>query len=125
MKIRYADNKILNTSEVDVKFLEEMEGKLGLGSSMIISKDLGNASHFDKDYSKSISIWVEENPGLASNWYFILPNVKIGNRMGLVIKLKHGRVIEWDTRLLRHCISVMDIGPSNHVYGMMIGSINA
>ena len=76
-------------------------------------------------------------PGLASNWYFVLPNVygetKDGKPFsGLAIQLNHGVAIQWDGRLLRHCTSVLrndgDDSPGNldkkpaqvgnQVYGM-------
>lgn len=94
----------------------------GPGSSVMVSKNLGNSSHFDLDQSASVSIWVEEKPGLAKNWYFVLPNVMLNGCKGVLIKLCHGAVISWDGRLVRHCTSVTDVGDGNSVYGVMFGS---
>lgn len=94
-----------------------------LGTCVMISRDLGNASHYDNaDDSKSIAIWVEEVPGQASNWHFILPNASIDGSLGVAIKLFHGVSVCWDGRLIRHCTSVTALGSNNHVYGCMVGS---
>jgi hypothetical protein len=82
-------------------------------------------------------VWTESVPGLASNWYFILPNVygetNEGTRFsGLAIQLTHGVAIQWDGRILRHCTSILHndgvgspstidkplVPPENQVYGM-------
>ena len=41
-----------------------------------MSIDLGNASHYDVgDVSQGFLVWTEEVPGLAENWFFVMPNV--------------------------------------------------
>ena len=86
-----------------------------------ISKDLGNASHVDSaDESVGISTWVEEKPGQATNWYFILPNTTLLDNpsRAVVIRLSHGLSIMWDGRVIHHCTSVTNTGiVKNHVYG--------
>jgi hypothetical protein len=85
-----------------------------------ISRDLGNASHVDiYDESIGISTWVEEKPGQAKNWYFILPNTTLLNdpSKAVVIKLSHGLTISWDGKVVHHCTSVTSTGVKNHVYG--------
>jgi superfamily II DNA helicase RecQ len=103
--------------------LPEMGGKCAPGSCIMFSKNLGNSSHYDfKDKSMSLSIWVEERVGSASNWYFILPNVRLNGRLGIAIRLFHGCVITWDGRIIKHCTSVTNTGKDNSVYGCMFGS---
>jgi hypothetical protein len=103
--------------------LKQMGGKDGPGNVIMISKNLGNSSHFDNaDKSRSFGIWVEEQPGGAKNWYFILPDVSIDKSKGLVIKLFHGAVITWDGSKIRHCSSMTEPGNNNNVYGCMFGS---
>lgn len=85
-----------------------------------ISRDLGNSSHLDTgDKSVSICTWVEEKPGTAKNWFFILPNTTLLDdaSKAVVIKLSHGLTISWDGRYLHHCTSITDTGEKNHVYG--------
>jgi len=78
----------------------------GPGSRLMISVNLGNSPHYDTgDTSRSIAIWVEEKPGQAENWFFVLPNVSIKGSQGVAIKLVHGVVISWDGRVVFHCSS--------------------
>ena len=84
-----------------------------VGMSIDTSVDLGNASHFDSnDASQCYSLFLEEVPGMADNWYFVLPNVHgdrpdgSGSFDGLAIKIRHGTAISWDGRVIRHCTSV-------------------
>ncbi|KAI2503184.1 hypothetical protein MHU86_11287 [Fragilaria crotonensis] len=103
--------------------------------SIDMSVDLGNASHFDVgDSSQGFSVWTEEVPGKAANWFFVMPNL-FGNNNGApfngvaVKKLYHGTAISWDGRVIRHCTSLTcpdetgkpygggDHPTLNHVYG--------
>ncbi|KAI2500446.1 hypothetical protein MHU86_14050 [Fragilaria crotonensis] len=83
-----------------------------VGGSIDMSVDLANASHFDSnDASQGFSVWTEEMPGVADNWYFVMPNlhgVSVDGRAfeGVAIKLRHGTAISWDGRLIRHCTSL-------------------
>jgi hypothetical protein len=103
--------------------LAEMGGVEGPGGSIMISRNLGNSSHFDNsDGSNSCSIWAEKHVGNATNWFFVLPNITINGSKGVVIKLRHGVSISWDGRIIRHCSSVTAVGETNNVYGCMFGS---
>jgi len=63
--------------------LEEMGGSNGPGISIMISRNLGNSSHFNIfDKSRSFAIWAEDVPGRAKHWYFILPDVSIDGSLG-------------------------------------------
>ncbi|KAI2512275.1 hypothetical protein MHU86_2151 [Fragilaria crotonensis] len=102
--------------------------------SIDMSVDLGNASHFDVgDSSQGFSVWTEEVPGKAANWFFVMPNL-FGNNNGapfngVAVKLYHGTAISWDGRVIRHCTSLTcpdgtgkpygggDHPTLNHVYG--------
>jgi hypothetical protein len=96
--------------------------------------DLGNASHYNVgDVLQGFSVWTEEVPGLAANWFFLMPNVCGMNNgipfNGVAIKLYHGTSICWDGRVIRHCTSMTfpdgintEFGGGaqptlNHVYG--------
>lgn len=106
-----------------VRPLDAMGGESGPGSSIMISRNLGNSSHYDySDGSASCSIWAEKCKGRARNWYFVLPNLSINGSKGVVIRLRHGVSISWDGRIIRHCSSVTDVGADNNVYGCMFGS---
>jgi hypothetical protein len=103
--------------------LKEMGGKDGPGNVIMISRNLGNSAHLDNaDGSRSIAVWVEEEPGSANNWSFLLPDVSIDGSLGVVIKLFHGAVVSWDGRKVRHCSSIPEPGDGNNVYGCMFGS---
>ena len=103
--------------------IEFMMGADGPGSSIMISRNLQNASHYDvNDNSMSFGVWAEKDPNKAKNWYFVCPNVCIGRYRGLVIQLFHGCGIVWDGRVIRHCTSKTDVGDGNDVYGCMFGS---
>jgi hypothetical protein len=96
---------------------------LCVGYSIDTSVDLGNAAHYDvHDTPKGFSVWTEDNPGTATNWYFLMPNVHGVNNdgthyNGIAIKLRHGTAISWDGRVVRPCTAVPCPGVSNHVYG--------
>ena len=95
----------------------------GPGSRLMISVNLGNSPHYDTgDTARSVAIWVEEKPGQAENWFFVLPNVSLSGSMGLVIKLAHGVVISWDGTSIFHCSSNPKPGAGNKVYGCMWSS---
>jgi hypothetical protein len=47
-----------------------------VGCMIDMSVDLANASHFDvNDALQGLSVWTEEMPGMASDWYFAMPNL--------------------------------------------------
>jgi hypothetical protein len=95
----------------------------GPGSRMVVSVNLGNSPHYDVgDTSVSVAVWVEEKPGHARNWFFVLPNVSYNGSRGIAIKLEHGMVISWDGREIYHCSSKAEPGHHNNVYGCMWGS---
>jgi hypothetical protein len=88
-----------------------MGGEQGVSSSMVVSVDLANATHYDiNDASMCFALFAESKPYTTSGWFFILPNVlvKFQNRTyhGLVLKLNHGVCIHWDGRIIRHGTSV-------------------
>ena len=102
--------------------------------SIDMSVDLENASHFDVgDASQGFSVWTEEVPGKAENWFFVMPNLYGNNNgvpfNGVAVKLYHGTSISWDGRVIRHCTSLTcpdgtgkpfggNSHPTlNHVYG--------
>ena len=95
----------------------------GPGTRMMMSVNLANSPHYDNgDTSTSVAIWVEERPGQAKNWFFVLPNVSCQGSTGLIIKLVHGVVISWDARAIYHCSSKACQGDANKTYGCMWGS---
>ena len=95
----------------------------GPGSRMVMSINLCNSPHYDiGDTSSSVALWVEDKPGKAKNWYFVLPNVSYIGSKGLVIKLGHGVVIAWDGREIYHCSSKSYPGEQNKVYGCLWSS---
>ncbi|KAI2500811.1 hypothetical protein MHU86_13668 [Fragilaria crotonensis] len=101
-----------------------------VGGSIDMSVDLANASHFDSnDASQGFSVWTEEMPGVADNWYFVMPNlhgVSVDGRAfeGVAIKLRHGTAISWDGRLIRHCTSLSRPDGGNQCCGFRKGSLN-
>jgi hypothetical protein len=99
--------------------------KCGPGSVLVISKNLGNASHYDyADDSVSFSVWAEEQPGGSRNWFFVMPSLSYQGSKGVLVQLSHGAAISWDGTKIRHCTSVTKIGENNNVYGCFFGSCN-
>jgi hypothetical protein len=104
----------------------EMGGASGIVPSLNISLDLGNEPHYDtNDLGIGLSVWLEDIPGTAKNWKFVVPNLMVkfegASYEGLVVELCHGALIQWDGGSIRHCTSVTDCGPpSNHVYGFHV-----
>ena len=100
------------------------EGKFArVGLTMDLSVNLSNSSHYDvNDGCQGFSIWTEDNPGTTKKWYFVLPNVegqfpKSDRKFsGIAIELRHGVLISWDGRLIRHCTSHIESRTGN-VYG--------
>jgi hypothetical protein len=105
-----------------------------VGFSVDMSVDMANATHYDVgDCSQGISIWLEEMPGLATGWYFVMPNMYccIDGRMynGIAIRLRHGTAISLDGRVIRYGTSIphpdgcntpivgTNGGHVNHLYG--------
>jgi hypothetical protein len=105
---------------------------LRVGYTIDTSVDLGNSSHFDVgNVLQGFSVWTEEVPSLASNWYFVMPNL---NGMenggypfdGVAVKLYHGTAISWDGLVIRHSTLLTSpdgsgtqfgLGKRNHVSG--------
>jgi hypothetical protein len=99
--------------------------KCGPGSVLVISKNLGNASHYDyADDSVSFSVWAEEQPGGSRNWFFVMPSLSYQGSKGVLVQLSHGVAISWDGTKIRHCTSVTKMGENNNVYGCFFGSCN-
>ncbi len=104
----------------------EMGGASGIVPSLNISLDLGNEPHYDtNDLGIGLSVWLEDIPGIAKNWKFVVPNLMVkfegASYEGLVVELCHGALIQWDGGSICHCTSVTDCGlPSNHVYGFHV-----
>jgi hypothetical protein len=99
--------------------------KCGPGSVLVISKNLGNASHYDyADDSVSFSVWAEEQPGGSRNWFFVMPSLSYQGSKGVVVQLSHGTAISWDGTKIQHCTSVTKMGKNNNVYGCFFGSCN-
>jgi len=93
------------------------------GSRMMYSVNLANSPHYDNgDTSESVTIWVEEKPGLSSNWLFVLPNMSHNGSKGIIVKLLHGLVISWDGRLIYHCTSKTVPGDGNKTFGCLWSS---
>lgn len=106
---------------------EIMGGHKAPSISSSVSVNLVNASHYDiNDASYGVSIWSEDNPGVATNWFFLMPNVLLRvdakTYSGLAIKLSHGVIISWDGRVLRHATSEANHGVGNNVYGWFWGA---
>jgi len=122
--VEYADIRKADLAKsAKLKPLKEMGGTNGPGNVIMISRNLGNSAHVDcADKSRSCGIWVEERPGNAKNWFFILPDASIERSTGVVIQLFHGAVITWDGTKIRHCTSITKPGEKNNVYGCMFGS---
>ena len=79
-----------------VSSMGEPGNMLRVGFTIDKSVDLGNLSHYDVgNVSQGFSVRTEEVPGLASNWYFVMPNLygieNDGNPFnGMAVKLHHG-----------------------------------
>lgn len=102
-------------------------GMLRVSTTMDVSVNLANASHYDvNDASQGFSIWTEDEPGTTEDWYFVLPNVYgqiPGSKEtynGLAIRLMHGVLVSWDGRVVRHCTSMMN--RRSNVYGTFYAS---
>jgi hypothetical protein len=100
-----------------------MGGYFGIVSTMDMSCNLGNASHYDRnDASQGFSIWVETKCNSASNWYFLMPNMILHHQNkqynGVAVKLSDGVSISWDGRVIRHCTTVTNSGNNNSVHGI-------
>jgi hypothetical protein len=119
-KIKTAEDSLLAGSEPP--YCSSLVGTPSL--SVMVSKNLGNASHYDWDGSPCCVIFLEARPGTSTNWRFILPSVMVGDHRGVVVEMKHGRVLEFDGRSLRHCSSITERGDGNHVYGVWYGCCN-
>jgi hypothetical protein len=100
--------------------LIRLEHKIGLKGRLLLAVACATAD----GVSNFAKFPVEEEPGRAKNWAFIIPDVAINGSRGVVIKLFHGAVVSWDGRKIRHCSSIPKPGDDNNVYGCMFGSCN-
>jgi hypothetical protein len=68
------------------------------------------------------SVKTEDTPGTGAKGFYLLPNVH-GVRddgthfNGIAIKRRHGTVISWDGRVVKHCTTVPIPGGNNYAYG--------
>jgi hypothetical protein len=99
--------------------------------SMNVSINLANSDHLDiRDASVGVSMFLEDKPGLAKDWFFVLPNILLyhdGKRYeGVLVRLTHGTAVSWDGRIIRHCTARCEGGGGtvvgNNVYGMHIAA---
>ena len=71
---------------------------------------MANASLFDVHGAlQGFSVWTEDIPGMADNWYFVMPNLCGETKDGVqcvAVRLRHGVAISWDGRLIRQCTSL-------------------
>ena len=99
-----------------------MGGKDDISSYCLISMNLINSARYDLDTSMGISFFMEQTTGMASRWYFILPNTtEEGENKAIVIKLFNGSAISCDGQKVFHCTGLEGIGTNNHVYGNYFG----
>ena len=102
-------------------------GARGVSSSMALSLDLVNSTHYDvNDGSVGFFVSTESMPGSAVNWNFVLPNICIKYQgvtyNGLAIKLGHGSSILFDGRIIRHGTSRhYSTNSANHTVGWFWG----
>jgi hypothetical protein len=100
-----------------------MGGLDGISSSMAVSVDLANATHYDvHDASMGFVVFAESQPHTTTHWNFVLPNVlvKFNNISyhGLALKLHHGACIHFDGRIIRHGTSMHErINKDAHTMG--------
>ena len=100
-----------------------MGGAEGVSSSMAVSVDLANATHYDvHDASMGFVVFAESQPHTTKNWNFVLPNVlvKFQNKTyhGLALKLHHGACIHFDGRIIRHGTSIHQrLSTNDHTMG--------
>jgi hypothetical protein len=103
-----------------------MGGKDGVTNSINVSRNLENPPHHDVgDLGNGTSVWVEDEPGMAIKWNFVCPNIivkdpKSGRTYeGVIVKLCHGAMIDWDGLYTRHCTSMCERGgPKNNLWGV-------
>ena len=88
-----------------------MGGPDGISSSMAVSVDLANSTHYNvNDASMGFVVLSESKPHTTTHWNFVLPNVlvKFNNHSyhGLSLQLHHGACIHFDGGIIRHGTSV-------------------
>ena len=94
---------------------ELMGGNNGVTNSINVSRNLENPPHHDVgDLGNGSSVWYEEYPGTAKQWNFVCPNIIVkcpltgATKNGLIVRLCHGAMIDWDGLYTRHCTSMCD-----------------
>ena len=106
--------------------IELMGGSEGVTNSINVSRNLENPPHHDVgDLGNGSSVWYEEYPGTAKQWNFVCPNVIVkcpltgATKNGLIVRLCHGAMIDWDGLYTRHCTSMCDKGSvKNNLWGV-------
>jgi len=97
-------------------------------TSMIVTTvNYGNEDHVDGgDDCQGITIWHESkrptnknNPNMScTSWFFLFPNMEVLDsngkwKKGVAVRLRHGTIITWDARLIRHCTSIPSFRTKN------------
>ncbi len=92
-----------------VSSMGEMGNTLHGGYTIDMSVDLGNSSHLDvSNVLQGFSVWTEEVPSLALNWYFVMPKwYGMGNEGypfdGVADRLYLDTAISREGRVICHC----------------------
>ena len=101
--------------------IELMGGNNGVTNSINVSRNLENPPHHDVgDLGNGILVWLEEYPGTATQWWFVCPNIIVkcpitgATKEGVIVRLCHGAMIDWDGLYTRHCTSVCERGDSKN-----------
>ena len=94
--------------------------------SLDVSINLVNAAHYDNgDAGEGVGLWFKDgcDHNAADNWYFLLPNCSIDGSKGVAIKLRHGLMISWNGREVKHCS--VDPGHTStsedNLFGALVG----
>ena len=86
--------------------------KLSAPASWIVSRDLGNPEHVDKDFSRSYAGWFTHHDIDNESAWFLFPE------WGVAIELSNDTWISWDGVNCRHCSSVPHLRENNHIYSL-------
>jgi hypothetical protein len=88
-------------------------------ATCIVSWNLVNPMHIDLDHSMSVVYWVGDE---QEDCYFVLPNVVVGGREGVVVKVRPGTLIGWDGRTTFHCTACKEY--KGDCYGVFFASVH-
>lgn len=96
------------------------------GNTLRVTANFGSSYYFDgHSTSQCCSLWISKTGQPVDNWKLVFPHASLGSMdtKGVVISLHHGSIVTWHGGLLKHCMTVPNVGDDGEgAFGLVLGS---